>query len=67
MSDEPREDTQPDEDVEGHKFNPVGDPVGDPVGQRDEDDDVEGHAIAADPLNDPLNAIAADPLNDPLN
>ena len=53
MSDEPREETQPDaEEVEGHKFDPVGDPIGEK--QHDEDDDVEGHAISADPLPDPL-------------
>lgn len=55
MTDEPREDTQPEtEEVEAHSLaDPIGDPIGEKA-QRDEDDDVEGHALKADPLNDPL-------------
>jgi hypothetical protein len=53
MTDEPREDTRPEEeDVEGHRLaDPVSDPV-DEKNQRDEDDDVEGHALG-DPVPDP--------------
>lgn len=55
MSDEPREDLQPEEeDVEGHA-PPVGaPPTGEKFG-RDEDDDVEAHAppIGAPPIGEP--------------
>jgi hypothetical protein len=55
MTDEPREDLQPEEeDVEGHA-PPLNAP---PTGEKfasDEDDDVEAHAppIGAPPLNEP--------------
>lgn len=55
MSDEPREDLQPEEeDVEGHAPPQPAPPTGEKFG-RDEDDDVEAHSppTPAPPLQAP--------------